>query len=131
MDITATKAEERVEARLRPGVVAAWLFACCGLIFLMVVVGGVTRLTLSGLSITEWRPVIGVMPPLSVTDWAAEFAKYQQIPEYRLVHYGMTLDEFKSIYWWEYAHRLLGRLIGVAFAGPFVWFWCAAGCREG
>ena len=122
MDITAAKAEERVEARPRPGAVAAWLFTCCGLIFLMVVVGGVTRLTLSGLSITEWRPVIGVVPPLSVADWAAEFAKYQQIPEYRLVHYGMTLEEFKSIYWWEYAHRLLGRLIGVAFAIPFIWF---------
>jgi len=98
------------------------LFLCCGLIFLMVVIGGITRLTLSGLSITEWQPVIGVVPPLSAADWAAEFAKYQQIPEYRLVQYAMTLDEFKSIYWWEYAHRLLGRLIGVAYALPFVWF---------
>jgi len=88
----------------------------------MVVVGGITRLTLSGLSITEWEPVVGILPPLSAADWAAEFAKYQHIPEYRLVHYGMTLVEFKSIYWWEYAHRLLGRLIGLAFAGPFVWF---------
>jgi cytochrome c oxidase assembly protein subunit 15 len=88
----------------------------------MVVVGGITRLTLSGLSITEWQPVVGILPPVSAADWAAEFAKYQQIPEYRLVHFTMTLDEFKSIYWWEYAHRLLGRLIGVAFAGPFVWF---------
>ena len=88
----------------------------------MVVVGGITRLTLSGLSITEWQPVVGIVPPLSAADWVAEFAKYQLIPEYRLVHYGMTLDEFKSIYWWEYAHRLLGRLIGIAFAGPFVWF---------
>ena len=109
-------------SRERLGPVAAWLFACCALIFLMVLIGGITRLTLSGLSITEWRPVVGVVPPLSAADWAAEFAKYQQIPEYRLVHYGMTLDEFKSIYWWEYAHRLLGRLIGVAFAVPFVWF---------
>ena len=88
----------------------------------MVVVGGITRLTLSGLSITEWQPVVGILPPVSAADWAAEFAKYQQIPEYRLVHFTMTLDEFKSIYWWEYAHRLLGRLIGVAFAGPFLWF---------
>jgi cytochrome c oxidase assembly protein subunit 15 len=92
------------------------------MIFLMVVVGGITRLTLSGLSITEWKPVVGIVPPLSAADWAAEFAKYRQIPEYRLVHYGMTLDEFKSIYWWEYGHRLLGRLIGLAFAAPFVWF---------
>ncbi len=88
----------------------------------MVVIGGITRLTLSGLSITEWKPVVGVVPPLSAADWAAAFAKYKEIPEYRLVHYGISLDEFKSIYWWEYAHRLLGRLIGVAFAGPFAWF---------
>jgi len=105
---------------LRP--VAAWLFFCCGLIFLMVVVGGFTRLTLSGLSITEWKPVVGIVPPLSAADWAAEFAKYQQIPEYRAVHFAMGLDEFKSIYYWEYLHRLLGRLIGVAFAVPFIWF---------
>lgn len=104
------------------GPVAAWLFACCALIFLMVVIGGITRLTLSGLSITEWKPVVGIIPPLSGADWAAEFAKYQQIPEYRAVHYAMSLDEFKSIYFWEYLHRLLGRLIGVAFAVPFLWF---------
>jgi heme a synthase len=108
------------EAGLRP--VAAWLFFCCGLIFLMVVVGGITRLTLSGLSITEWKPVIGIVPPLSAADWAAEFARYQQIPEYRAIHFAMSLDEFKSIYYWEYVHRLLGRLIGVAFALPFIWF---------
>ena len=101
---------------------AAWLFLCCGLIFLMVVVGGITRLTLSGLSITEWKPVIGIVPPLSAADWAAEFARYQQIPEYRAIHFAMSLDEFKSIYYWEYLHRLLGRLIGVAFAVPFIWF---------
>jgi heme a synthase len=108
------------EVGLRP--VAAWLFFCCGLIFLMVVVGGVTRLTLSGLSITEWKPIIGIVPPLSAADWASEFARYQQIPEYRAVHFAMSLDEFKSIYYWEYTHRLLGRLIGVAFAVPFIWF---------
>jgi cytochrome c oxidase assembly protein subunit 15 len=102
--------------------VAAWLFFCCGLIFLMVVVGGITRLTLSGLSITEWKPVIGIVPPLSAADWAAEFARYQQIPEYRAIHFAMSLDEFKSTYYWEYWHRLLGRLIGVAFAAPFIWF---------
>jgi len=88
----------------------------------MVVVGGVTRLTLSGLSITEWKPVVGIVPPLSAADWTTEFAKYQQIPEYRAVHFAMTLDEFKSIYYWEYFHRLLGRLIGVAFVVPFLWF---------
>ena len=127
MSISATDAANSgvapiaaTEAGLRP--VAAWLFLCCGLIFLMVVVGGITRLTLSGLSITEWRPVIGIVPPLSDADWAAEFAKYQQIPEYRAIHFAMSLDEFKSIYFWEYFHRLLGRLIGVAFAVPFIWF---------
>jgi len=122
LDITVEREHSKEAARDRLVSVAVWLFVCCGLIFLMVVVGGVTRLTLSGLSITEWRPVVGIVPPLSVADWAAEFAKYKEIPEYRLVHYGMTLDEFKGIYWWEYAHRLLGRLIGVAFAIPFFWF---------
>ena len=110
------------EPRGRLDAIAVWLFFCCALIFLMVVVGGITRLTLSGLSITEWQPVVGVVPPLSAADWAAEFAKYKEIPEYQAIHYGMTLDAFKSIYWWEYAHRLLGRLIGFAFAGPLVWF---------
>jgi cytochrome c oxidase assembly protein subunit 15 len=125
LDITtgiapSTPAAAEPEDRLRP--VAVWLFVCCALVFLMVVVGGVTRLTLSGLSITEWKPVVGVVPPLSDADWAAEFHKYKEIPEYQVVHFGMNLDEFKSIYWWEYAHRLLGRLIGIAFAAPFVWF---------
>jgi cytochrome c oxidase assembly protein subunit 15 len=92
------------------------------LIFLMVVVGGITRLTLSGLAITEWKPVIGIIPPLSAADWAAEFAKYKQIPEYQAVHSGMTLAEFKGIFFWEYLHRLLGRLIGATFAVPFFWF---------
>jgi heme a synthase len=100
----------------------AWLFTCCAMIFLMVVVGGITRLTLSGLSITEWNPVIGVVPPLSPADWAAEFAKYKQVPEYQAAHYAISLAEFKSLYYWEYFHRLLGRLIGLAFAVPFAWF---------
>src|SRR6266568_2263481 len=96
---------------LRP--IAVWLLCCCGMIFVMVVIGGVTRLTLSGLSITEWEPVVGILPPLSPTAWAAEFAKYQHIPQYRLITYGMSLDEFKAIYLWEYTHRLWGRLIGL------------------
>jgi cytochrome c oxidase assembly protein subunit 15 len=125
LDIAAAAARGKggasAEGRHRRAV-AVWLFGCCALIFLMVVVGGITRLTLSGLSITEWQPVVGVVPPLSGADWVAEFAKYKEIPEYWGVHYGMTLDEFKSIYWWEYAHRLLGRLIGVAFAIPLAWF---------
>jgi cytochrome c oxidase assembly protein subunit 15 len=88
----------------------------------MVVVGGITRLTLSGLSITEWKPIVGVFPPLSTADWAAEFAKYKEIPEYRAVHSLMNMDEFKSIYFWEYMHRLLGRLIALVYAIPFAWF---------
>jgi cytochrome c oxidase assembly protein subunit 15 len=105
------------------GAVATWLFACCGLILAMVVVGGITRLTLSGLSITEWNPVTGVVPPLSRAEWLAEFARYRQVPEYRAVHLGITLAEFQTIYFWEYAHRLLGRAIGLVFAVPLAWFW--------
>ena len=126
MDVTAAtacpKAAAGAEPRDRLGGVAAWLFVCCASIFLMVVVGGITRLTLSGLSITEWKPVVGVVPPLSAADWAAVFAKYKEIPEYRAVHFAMSLDEFKSIYLWEYAHRLLGRLIALVYAIPFAWF---------
>jgi len=101
---------------------AAWLFACCALVFAMIVVGGVTRLTHSGLSIVEWQPIVGALPPLSETQWQETFAKYQQTPEYRLVNHGMGLAEFKGIFWWEYFHRLLGRLIGVAFLVPLLWF---------
>ncbi len=92
------------------------------MIFLMVVIGGVTRLTESGLSITEWQPVSGVIPPLSDVDWAREFEHYKAIPQYQAIHAGMTLAEFKAIFFWEYLHRLWGRLIGVAFAVPFMWF---------
>jgi len=102
--------------------VAVWLLVCCGMIFAMVVIGGITRLTLSGLSITEWQPVTGILPPLSATAWTAEFEKYQHIPQYRLLNAGMSLAEFKTIYLWEYVHRLWGRLIGVAFALPFLYF---------
>ena len=89
----------------------------------MVVVGGITRLTLSGLSITEWQPVSGVVPPLTDGQWDAEFAHYQAIPQYRAINFGMSLAEFKHIYFWEYGHRLLGRLIGIVFALPLAWFW--------
>src|SRR5260370_27753479 len=91
------------------------------MIFVMVVIGGVTRLTLSGLSITEWEPIVGILPPLSPTAWAAEFAKYQHIPQYRLMNSGMSLDQFKTIYLWEYTHRLWGRLIGFAYALPLLY----------
>lgn len=102
--------------------VAAWLLVCCALVFAMVVVGGATRLTHSGLSIVEWQPLVGTVPPLSDADWQEVFQKYQHTPEYRKVNRGMALDEFKSIFWWEYFHRLLGRAIGVVFFVPLVWF---------
>jgi len=92
------------------------------MVFLMVLIGGVTRLTESGLSITEWQPVTGVIPPLSAAEWQAEFARYQAIPQYRAIDAGMTLAEFKGIFFWEYLHRLWGRLIGVVFAVPFFYF---------
>jgi heme A synthase len=102
--------------------VALWLIACCAMVFLMVLIGGVTRLTESGLSITQWQPVTGVVPPLSDAEWQAEFQRYQAIPQYRAIHEGMTLAQFKGIFFWEYLHRLWGRLIGVVFAAPFLYF---------
>src|SRR6476469_6410153 len=102
--------------------IAYWLLVCCGMIFAMVVIGGITRLTLSGLSITEWQPVSGAVPPLSHAAWLTEFEKYRRIPQYKLINAGMGLADFRYIYLWEYAHRLLGRLIGVAYAVPLVWF---------
>jgi cytochrome c oxidase assembly protein subunit 15 len=106
--------------RSRP--VAIWLFGVAFLVLCMVVLGGATRLTGSGLSITEWKPISGVIPPLSHQAWLAEFANYQRIPQYQLVNRGMSLDAFKGIYWWEWTHRLLGRLLSVAFFAPFVVF---------
>ena len=102
--------------------VVAWLLVCCALVFAIIVVGGVTRLTHSGLSITEWQPIVGTLPPLSAADWQVAFDKYRATPEYQQVNRGMSMDAFKRIFWWEYAHRLLGRVIGVAFLVPFLWF---------
>lgn len=99
-----------------------WLFALCGLVVAMVLVGGATRLTDSGLSITEWRPITGAVPPLSEAEWLKEFEKYQRIPEYQHVNAGMSLAAFKTIYWWEWGHRFLGRLLGLAFLIPFCFF---------
>lgn len=106
----------------RPVVVAHWLFAVAALVFAMIVVGGITRLTESGLSITSWKPIAGTLPPLTDAAWMTEFRAYQQIPEYQLINRGMSLAEFKGIYWWEYAHRLLGRVVGLAFLLPALWF---------
>jgi cytochrome c oxidase assembly protein subunit 15 len=100
-----------------------WLWSVAFLVFLMVVVGGATRLTESGLSITEWKLVLGVIPPLSEAAWVAEFEKYKQIPQYSQSFPTMSLSDFKFIFYWEWSHRLLGRLIGVVFALPMVWFW--------
>jgi cytochrome c oxidase assembly protein subunit 15 len=99
-----------------------WLIAVAAMVMAMVVVGGATRLTGSGLSITEWQPIVGVVPPLSDADWQAAFEKYEQIPQYKVLNKGMTLEEFKPLFWWEWAHRILGRLIGVVFALPFAVF---------
>jgi len=102
-----------------------WLGAVALLIVAMILVGGATRLTDSGLSITEWQPIMGVIPPLGDADWDKAFAAYQKIPEYTELKRGMSLDAFKTIFWWEWTHRFLGRLIGVAFFVPFVAFWIA------
>jgi len=102
--------------------IGLWLLVCCAMIFLMVMIGGITRLTESGLSITEWQPVIGVVPPLTHAEWQQEFDRYKAIPQYRAVHPDMDLAQFKHIFFWEYLHRLWGRLIGVVFAVPFLWF---------
>ena len=108
----------------RPRQIAAWLLAVAALVFVMVVVGGITRLTESGLSITEWKPVSGAIPPLNDADWRHAFELYQATPEYREINgpAGMDLAAFKVIFFWEWFHRLLGRLVGIAFAVPLAWF---------
>src|SRR5712692_11593126 len=102
--------------------VRLWLLAVAALMFVTVVVGGTTRLTESGLSIVEWKPVTGMVPPLDAPAWEAEFDKYKAIPQYRERNPGMSLDDFKTIYWWEWTHRLLARVVGAAFLLPFLWF---------
>jgi len=102
--------------------VGLWLLGVALVILGMITIGGLTRLTGSGLSITEWKPVMGAIPPLSEAQWADAFAKYQRIPQYVLENRGMTLEQFKGIFWWEWIHRFLGRLLGVVFFVPFVWF---------
>jgi len=110
-----------------------WLCAVAALVLAMVLVGGATRLTESGLSITEWKPVTGVVPPLSHDAWQAAFEQYRATPQYRAMNSGMSLEAFKTIYWWEWAHRLLGRVVGVAFLLPFLFFlwrgWVAPSLR--
>lgn len=106
----------------RPAALARWLWAVALLVIIVVGVGGITRLTESGLSITEWRPVSGVLPPLNEADWIAEFEKYKQIPEYKEINLGMTLAGFKAIFFWEWLHRILGRVVGLAMVVPLAWY---------
>ncbi|MFA7602255.1 MAG: COX15/CtaA family protein [Novosphingobium sp.] len=122
LDSTTVRADD---LSARPLALARWLWAVAAIVVLIVAVGGITRLTESGLSITEWKPVTGAIPPLSQADWQAEFARYQQIPQYTEVTgpAGMTLAQYKFIYFWEWIHRLLARVAGIAFALPLAWFW--------
>src|SRR3954454_5764233 len=108
-------------ARSRPQALANFLFFVAALVFAMVVVGGITRLTESGLSITEWKPLSGAIPPLNAAAWQEAFDQYRQSPQYALVNQGMTLSDYRTIFWWEWAHRELGRLIGLVFLSGFLW----------
>jgi len=115
----------------RPRAIATWLLAVAALVFAMVVVGGITRLTESGLSITRWDVVSGTLPPIGDAEWAVQFQAYQASSQYRLMNRGMTMAEFQGIFFWEYVHRLLGRLIGLAYALPLLWFWTKRAIPEG
>jgi cytochrome c oxidase assembly protein subunit 15 len=116
---------------VRPRAIAFWLLAVAALVFAMVVVGGITRLTESGLSITRWDVMSGTLPPLSEAEWQRQFDLYRQSSQYKLMNAGMSLAAFKGIFFWEYVHRLLGRLIGLAFALPLAWFWIRRQIPEG
>lgn len=122
MTAAAARQGAAPDATPMAGAIRIWLFAIAAFVFAMVIVGGATRLTGSGLSITEWKPILGAIPPLNEADWLDAFEKYRQIPQYELLNKGMSLEEFKSIYWWEWSHRLLGRSIGFVFLAPFLFF---------
>lgn len=111
--------------------VALWLLTIVLMVFFMVIVGGATRLTESGLSIVTWRPITGIFPPLSQADWLAEFSFYKESPQYKIENLGMSLEAFKGIFWWEWGHRLLGRMIGFVFLLPLLWFWVKNQIPEG
>jgi len=119
----------KTESSYRPIII--WLLTGCFLIYLMVVIGGITRLTGSGLSITQWKVVTGTLPPLSEKAWQKEFDSYKQTPQYKLINSDFTLSDFKEIFWWEYIHRLIGRIIGFVFLVPFIWFWMKKKFPEG
>lgn len=114
------KSHKMDDKRNKPIII--WLLTGCLLIFLMVIIGGITRLTNSGLSMVDWNPIMGFIPPLNASDWNIAFEKYKLYPEYQLVNSHFTLEEFKSIFFWEYFHRLIGRVIGVVFLLPFIYF---------
>ena len=124
MDTLASQSHVRIGAHPRPRALANLLFAVAALVFAMVVVGGITRLTESGLSITQWKPISGAIPPLNHADWVNAFDLYKATPEYREINgpAGMTLAQFRHIYWWEFVHRLLGRVIGLVFGAGLLWF---------
>jgi cytochrome c oxidase assembly protein subunit 15 len=111
--------------------IGLWLLLCCAMVFGIVIIGGITRLTHSGLSMVEWKPLIGVLPPLSEAEWLRVFGLYQLSPEYQIINKGMSLAEFQGIFWWEWFHRTYAHLIGLVFAGPFVWFWARGRIRRG
>lgn len=122
-DFPGVPPDDRAASRRNRQLVAAWLFLVAGMILGMVVLGGLTRLTGSGLSIMEWAPVTGILPPLNHADWEKLFRLYKTIPQYKLLHQGMGLRGFQGLFWLEWIHRLWGRLIGFVFLGPLVWFW--------
>jgi cytochrome c oxidase assembly protein subunit 15 len=122
-DFSGALPQDRAESRRNRRLVALWLFGVAGMVLVMIVLGGVTRLTGSGLSIMEWAPVRGALPPSSNAEWQRLFDLYRQVPQYALVNEGFGLAGFKQIFWLEWVHRLWGRLIGLAFLGPQVWFW--------
>ena len=117
--------QSAARAATSEGLVRFWLMLSAALILAMVLVGGATRLTESGLSITQWKPVTGVLPPLSLADWQAEFARYKEIPQFARLNTDMTLEGFKTIFWWEWSHRLLARVLGLIYIIPALYFWAA------
>ncbi|GAC1573732.1 MAG: COX15/CtaA family protein [Sphingomicrobium sp.] len=133
MATTLSAAADQATPITQPRVIAHWLLLIAALVFVMVVVGGITRLTESGLSITEWKPIAGAIPPLTHADWLTEFGRYQATPQYQKVSgpSGMTIGDFQFIYFWEWVHRLIGRVIGIGFALPLLWFAVRRAIPEG
>lgn len=123
MDQIKRMVESNMNTDEKNSKVILWALVLCGMVIMMIIIGGVTRLTGSGLSIVEWKPLMGAIPPLTLEDWMEVFAKYQASPQYQLVNKGMSLAEFQWIYFWEYFHRLIGRLLGVVFFIPWIYFW--------